>query len=210
MADGPRAASRANLFDMFSQGRSRGSADPFAPDDGSQRVIDIEREALVIMAEALESLGDEYAIYGFSGYGRDNVEFFVFKEFAEAYSEHARRRIGAMKPHKSTRMGPAIRHTIEKLRTTGSRLKVLILLSDGYPQDFDYGADRSSRDYGLHDTAMALREAKRNNIHTYCVTVDQAGNDYLRQMCGGDNYLVVKDPGALPRILPQVYRGLTV
>jgi nitric oxide reductase activation protein len=210
MGEDPRSSSRASLFNIFSQGKSRGSADPLASGEGSRRVIDIEREALVIMAEALESLGDEYAIYGFSGYGRDNVEFFVFKEFAEAYSERARRRIGAMKPHKSTRMGPAIRHAIEKLRTTGSRLKVLILLSDGYPQDFDYGADRSSRDYGLHDTAMALREAKRNGVHTYCVTVDQAGNDYLRQMCGGENYLVVKDPGALPKILPQVYRGLTV
>jgi nitric oxide reductase NorD protein len=138
------------------------------------------------------------------------VELLPVKEFSERYSEQTRRRIGALKPRKSTRMGPAIRHALERLAGTGCRLKVLILLSDGYPQDFDYGPDRTSRDYGLHDTMVALQEARRKQVHTFCVTVDQAGNDYLREMCGGDNYLVVKRPSALPKILPRVYRGLTV
>lgn len=200
---------RSGLFRSFAQGASTGDAG-LSTSEGSKRVIDIEREALVIMAEALDSLGDEYAIYGFSGYGRDDVEFFPIKEFMEGYSERVRCRIGAMKPRKSTRMGPAIRHTLTKLEATGSRLKVLILLSDGYPQDFDYGPDRSSRDYGLHDTATALQEAKRKGVHTFCVTVDQAGNDYLKEMCGGENYLIVKRPSELPRILPRIYRGLTV
>jgi hypothetical protein len=204
------SAPRKSMFERFARGTTISKEDMFSKPEGSKRVIDIEREALVIMAEALESLGDEYAIYGFSGYGRDSIEFFPIKEFLEAYSERVRCRIGAIKPRKSTRMGPAIRHSLEKLNATDSRMKVLILLSDGYPQDFDYGPDRSSRDYGLHDTAMALQEAKRKGIHTFCVTVDQAGNDYLKEMCGGDNYLVVKRPSALPRILPRIYRGLTV
>jgi hypothetical protein len=206
----PRSSSQARLLEYFSRGIAPGEEEHIGTPQGTKRVIDIEQEALVIMAEALESLGDEYAIYGFSGYGRDNIEFFPIKEFSESYSERVRRRIGAIKPRKSTRMGPAIRHALEKLAGTGSRLKALILLSDGYPQDFDYGPDRTSREYGLHDTMMALREAKRRNVHTFCVTVDQAGNDYLREMCGGENYLVVKRPSALPRILPRVYRGLTV
>jgi hypothetical protein len=208
-----QASPRMGLANIFARGARGGGVPPgdlLAPPDGSKRVIDIEREALVIMAEALESLGDEYAIYGFSGYGRDSVEFLPIKEFGEAYSEAARCRIGALKPRKSTRMGPAIRHSLTKLESTGCRLKVLILLSDGYPQDYDYGPDRSTRDYGLHDTAMALQEARRKGIHTFCVTVDQAGNDYLREMCGGENYLVVKRPAELPRILPRIYRGLTV
>ncbi len=200
---------RPPLSNLFARDPSSDS-ERFAQPEGSKRVIDIERETLVIMSEALESLGDEYAIYGFSGYGRDNVEFFPIKEFSEPYSEQVRCRIGAFEPRKSTRMGPAIRHTIEKLAATDCRLKALILLSDGYPQDFDYGPDRSTRDYGLHDTMVALREARKKNVHTFCVTVDQAGNDYLREMCGGDNYLVVERPDALPRILPRVYRGLTV
>lgn len=203
-------ASRASIHDIFAYGAKERRDNRFSPPEGSKRVIDIELEAVVIMAEALQSLGDEYAVYGFSGYGRDDVEFFRLKDFAEPYSERVCCRMGAIKPRKSTRMGPAIRHALEQLNNTDSRLKVLILLSDGYPQDFDYGPDRTSRDYGLHDTAMALQEAKRKNVHTFCVTVDQAGNDYLQEMCGGENYLVVKRPSALPRILPQVYRGLTV
>lgn len=179
-------------------------------EESAKRVIDIEREAVVIMAEALESLGDEYAIYGFSGHCRDDVEFFNIKDFSENYSERVRRRLGAVKPRASTRMGPAIRHALKRLSGTGCRLKVLILLSDGYPQDLDYGPDRRSRDYGLHDTTAALQEARGKNVHTFILTVDQAGNDYLREMCDGENYLVVERPSALPRILPRVYRGLTV
>jgi hypothetical protein len=230
---GPMPASRSALFGYFSLDAGRGQTLTFdtgkigdtmrhhVPDfpggvagspplERAKRVIDLEREALVVMAEALESLGDMYAIYGFSGYGRDNVEFFVIKDFSETFSERARRRIGAIKPQKSTRMGPAIRHAMQKLVATDCRLKALILLSDGYPQDYDYGPDRTSRDYGLHDTTVALREARKKKVHTFCVTVDQAGNDYLRAMCGGENYLVVKRPSALPKILPRVYRGLTV
>ncbi|MBU2550699.1 MAG: hypothetical protein KKB20_19985 [Proteobacteria bacterium] len=204
-----REAMLDNRLDEYMGRASVGPVEPLSEPRPSQRVIDVEREALVIMAEALESLGDEYAIYGFSGYGRDNVEFVTVKDFSERYSERARCRIGALKSRTSTRMGPAIRHTLDKLDGTGCRLKVMILLSDGYPQDYDYGPDRMSRDYGLHDTMVALREARRRNIHTFLVTVDQAGNDYLQEMCAGENYLVVKRPSALPRILPQVYRGLT-
>ncbi len=201
---------RPNLFSFFGRDTSTELNEEFSPPHGAKRVIDIEREALVIIAEALEGLGDEYAIYGFSGYGRENIEFLRIKDFSEPYSERVRRKVGAIEPRKSTRMGPAIRHTVSKLSGSGKRMKVLILLSDGYPQDFDYGPDRSSREYGLHDTMMALKEARDRNIHTFCITVDQAGNDYLHDMCGGRDYFVVKKPGALPRILPFIYRKLTV
>jgi len=176
----------------------------------AKRVIDLELEAVVIMAEALEGLSHEFGIFGFSGYGRENVEFFTFKDFGEKHSLKTRSRLGAVKPHNSTRMGPAIRHTLLKLARMNNRLKTLILLSDGYPQDYDYGPDRSSREYGLRDTMMALQEARRMNVHTFLITLDQAGHDYLGEMCPGDNYLVVKRPSALPRVLPQVYTGLTI
>ncbi|MFC1858213.1 nitric oxide reductase activation protein NorD [Thermodesulfobacteriota bacterium] len=183
---------------------------PLSSTNESKRVVDIEREALIVMAEALEGMGDEYAIYGFSSSGRDNVEFLIVKDFSEQYDERIRCRIGALKPRTSTRMGPAVRHAQTKLAQTGCRLKVLILLSDGYPQDYDYGPDLMGHEYGVHDTMVALREARRKNIYPFMVTVDLAGNDYLYDMCAGDNYLVVKRPSELPNILPKVYRGLTV
>jgi nitric oxide reductase activation protein len=174
-----------------------------------RRIIDVEKEALVLMAEALEALGDAYAVYGFSGYGRDQVDFFIAKEFADRYDARVQGRIAAIKPHRSTRMGPAIRHAIRKLEHQEARLKTLLLLSDGYPQDYDYGKDRKSKDYGIQDTMMALHEAQLKGIQTFCITVDPAGHDYLRQMCPDANYLVLEDVTALPNELPKIYRGLT-
>jgi hypothetical protein len=174
-----------------------------------RRIIDVEKEALILMAEALEALGDDYAIYGFSGYGRDQVDFFVAKEFTERYDERVQGRIAAIKPHRSTRMGPAIRHAIRKLERQDARMKTLLLLSDGYPQDYDYGKDRKSKEYGIQDTMMALHEARLKGIQTFCITVDPAGHDYLRAMCPDHKYLVIEDIAALPKELPKIYRGLT-
>jgi nitric oxide reductase activation protein len=174
-----------------------------------RRIIDVEKEALVLMAEALDALGDDYAIYGFSGYGRDQVDFFVVKEFTERYDERVQGRIAAIKPHRSTRMGPAIRHAIRKLERQEARMKTLLLLSDGYPQDYDYGKDRQSKEYGIQDTMMALHEARLKGIQTFCITVDPAGHDYLRAMCPDHKYLVIEDITALPKELPKIYRGLT-
>ena len=174
-----------------------------------RRVIDIEKESLVLMADALETLGDDYAVYGFSGFGRKEVDFFVAKEFDDDYDREAEDRIAAMEPKRSTRMGPAIRHAAAKLAAREAKVKVLLILSDGYPQDFDYGSDRASRVYGIRDTTVALRETERVGISTFCITVDPAGHDYLREMCPERRYLVIDDLAALPSQLPKVYRGLT-
>ncbi len=174
-----------------------------------KKVIDIEREALVVMAEALKEIGDEYAIFGFSGYGRKEVDFFTIKKFTEEYGEKVKGRIGEMKPHRSTRMGPAIRHAVEKMNGRESKIKNIILISDGYPQDYDYGEERIGKEYALQDTMMALEEAARKNIHTFCITVDRAGHDYLRKMCHPSGYLIIEETAALPRELPKIYRRLT-
>jgi nitric oxide reductase activation protein len=174
-----------------------------------KKVIDIEKEALVVMAEALEEIGDEYALFGFSGYGRRQVDFYTIKDFHEGYGEEARGRFEQVRPQRSTRMGPVIRHAVEKLAGRESKIKNIILISDGYPQDYDYGEDRSGKEYALKDTMMALEEAARKNIHTFCITVDRAGHDYLRQMCHPARYLVIEETAALPRELPKIYRRLT-
>ncbi len=179
------------------------------PNPPGRRVIDIEKESLVLMADALETLGDDYAIYGFSGFGRKEVEFFVAKEFGEDYDRGAEERIAAMEPKRSTRMGPAIRHATARLAGREAKVRVLLILSDGYPQDFDYGSDRASRVYGIRDTMAALRETERQGISTFCITVDPAGHDYLREMCPERSYLVIDEIAALPSQLPKVYGGLT-
>jgi hypothetical protein len=183
--------------------------DPLLPDPPKRRVIDVARESLALMAQALETLGDRYAIWGFSGYGRDDVEFHVAKDFEDRLRAPQWAALAAMQPRRSTRMGPAIRHAVARLRGQPTRLKLLVMISDGYPQDRDYGPDRDDDEYGIQDTAQALREAQQAGVLSFCITVDPAGHDYLRRMCPDDRYLVIDEVAALPRELAKVYRALT-
>ena len=106
-------------------------------------------------------------------------------------------------------MGPAIRHATTKLVSSGNALKVLLVISDGFPQDSDYGPERGEHTYGVQDTAKALSEAHQKGIETFCVTVDRSGNDYLKQMCPESRYMVIEEIEDLPEALTKVYETLT-
>lgn len=175
----------------------------------SKRVIDVMKDATVLMVEALEATGDAYAINGFSGQGHDNVEIHVVKELDATLDDEVRQRVAGIEPIGATRMGPAIRHTTAQLHAYPAKVKLLILVSDGRPEDEDYGPERGGIDYPLHDTKRALVEAKRHHIEPFLITVDSAGNDYLAQMCGDLGYEVVSEVESLPRRLPRLYRYLT-
>lgn len=175
----------------------------------ARRVIDVAKDALALMSDALQTLGDSQAIYGFSGDGRDNVEFHIAKEFGDTWSVRTGAALASMQPRRSTRTGPAIRHAITKLARQPWRTKVLIIVSDGYPEDCDYGPNPRDIEYGIQDTARALREAQRAGISTFCIAIDLAGHDYLRRMCPENRYLVIDDVAALPAQLMKVYRTLT-
>lgn len=170
-----------------------------------RRVIDVAKDAVALMGDALHELGDRYAIYGFSGTGRDNVEFKIGKNFADRVTPASWAAVSEMKPLRYTRMGPAVRHAAAKLAAESARTKLLIVISDGYPQDTDYGLDRHDRDYGMHDTARALADATDAGIETFCVTIDPAGHDYLRMMCPDHRYLVIDDVESLPAELAKLY-----
>lgn len=187
----------------WAQKKAREASNP------AKRIIDLEKESIVLLMEALETIGDTYGVYGFSGYGRDNVEFYVIKDLLEAYGDRVKRRIDKIMPIRSTRMGPAIRHATAKLDLHDAKVKILFLVSDGRPQDHGYGRDRTEKEYAIHDTKMALNEAKRKGIVPFCLTVDRAGHDYLKTMCEDIGYEVVADIEALPSRLPTLYRKLT-
>jgi hypothetical protein len=177
--------------------------------DPPKRIIDLEKESLVLLIKALEAIGDRYGIYGFSGYGRDNVEYYVIKDLEETFGEHVRKRVDKVTPIRSTRMGPAIRHTSSKLLESDAKVKILFLVSDGRPQDHGYGRDRTEKEYAIHDTHKALVEAKHKGIIPFALTVDKEGHDYLGQMCGDIGYEILGDIEILPSRLPTLYRKLT-
>ncbi len=175
-----------------------------------KRIVDLEKESTVLLINALEDIGDTYGIYGFSGYGRENVEFYVIKDIQEAFSDRVKRRIDRIAPLHATRMGPAIRHAVSKLETLAAKTKILFLISDGRPQDRGYSREGVEKEYAVHDTKMALTEAKRKEIVPFCLTVDKAGHDYLKTMCQDVGYEVMDDIYALPQRLPFLYRNLTL
>lgn len=164
-----------------------------------------EKESLVLMAEALESLGDRYAIYGFSGMTRNRCDFYCIKGFEELYSDTVKRRISGISPKDYTRMGPPIRHSAKILKSVEARTKLFITLSDGKPEDYD----AYKGDYGIEDTRRALIEAKEQGIHSFCVTIDRQASAYLRYMYGEVNYTVIDDVKKLPNRITEIYRRLT-
>lgn len=182
---------------------------PLPPPPEGEKIIDLEKHAVIQMTQALEALGDHYAVSGFSGYGRDQVEYTVCKRFTDSLDATVKAKIGGLKACRSTRMGPAIRHAAMQLCQTEARIKALIIISDGYPQDHDYGQDRNDRQYGIHDTMKALTEAKQQGVQSFCLTVDPSGHDYLRLMCPDRQYMVIQDVSQLPNELSKVYRSLT-
>jgi nitric oxide reductase NorD protein len=175
-------------------------------------ILDLEKETTALLMASLERIGDTYGIYFFSGSGREDVKFHVLKDFDERLSDRVAARIDNIKPLHTTRMGPAIRHTIRKLRGQESRTKLLILISDGRPFDLDYGqqyGEDAEVDYAIHDTRQALDEARQAGITPFVLTIDPQGNDYLRTMCDGIDYEVLDDINQLPARLLTLYRSLT-
>jgi nitric oxide reductase NorD protein len=172
--------------------------------DRTRRVIDVEKEGLILLCEALEAVGDQYAVYGYSGQGRRQVDFLILKDFDEPAGRLAGGHIGALSPRQQNRDGAAIRHASRKLLAREARHRLLILLSDGKPLDDGYADE-----YSLEDTKMALREARMKGIEPFCITVDRTADDYLRRMYGEVRFLIIDRASALPERLPRLYRRLT-
>ena len=175
---------------------------------GSTRgwINEAEREALILLCEALELLGDRYAIYGFSGTTRKRCELFRIKTFDEAYTDEVKARISGVRPQEYTRMGFAIRHMTTLLNQIEARTKVMVTLSDGRPDDY---FDVYRGVYGVEDTRMALFEAGRTGIHPFCITLDHDARDYLPHMYGAAHYIILDDVRQLPVKVTDIYRRIT-
>ncbi|MFU8818709.1 MAG: nitric oxide reductase activation protein NorD [Desulfurivibrio sp.] len=163
------------------------------------------KEALVLMCESLQVLGDRYAIYGFSGMRRSRTELYQIKHLDEKYSREVKGRISAIIPKDYTRMGPPIRHVSRLLAASEAKIRLLITLSDGKPEDYD----DYKGEYAIEDTRHALIEAKAGGIHPFCITIDREAQEYIPHMYGAVNYIFINDVKRLPLRMPEIYRALT-
>jgi len=169
-------------------------------------VNDAERESLVLLCEAIEALGDSYAIYGFSGWTRARCDIYRVKRFDDRYDNAVRQRIAGIEAKDYTRMGVAVRHLSGLLQRQPARHKLLVTLSDGRPDD--HGDEYRGR-YGIEDTRHALLEARGKGIQSFCITIDRHGADYLPQLYGRSHYAVIDDARKLPQKIARIYRRLT-
>lgn len=170
-----------------------------------RRIIEVEKEGLVLMSEALEAVGDAYSINGFTSEGRRNVKFYVVKDFNEKFSDEIERKIGGITYQNNTRLGAAIRHASARLSMQEARTKLLIVLSDGRPYDHDYGDAR----YAREDTREALWQSKRQGITPFCITIDRDSEAELKDLYGDVGYTIIDDVLSLPERMPGIYRRLT-
>ncbi|WP_235856178.1 nitric oxide reductase activation protein NorD [Methanolobus halotolerans] len=172
-------------------------------------IMDVEKDSLIIMIQALESIGDKYAIYAFSGQTRDDVEYFAIKEFDDELSDNVERRISLLEPVSNTRLGPAIRHSIRKLDKVNAKTKIIILLSDGEPFDTSRGESAYKGRIAEEDTRIAIMEGNARGIHFFCITVDSNPGKYLDNIFSDTGYTIIDDASLLPESLPMLYKRIT-
>ena len=178
------------------------STDAYATQD--DRVIDLIRDSLLVFGGALDSVGDPFEMLGFSSVRR-NVRIHELKRFGESWDTAAQERVAAIKPGYYTRMGAAIRHGTKRLSQRPERQRLLLILSDGKPNDLDQYEGR----YGLEDTRHAVHEARQAGLVPFCVTIDQQAHDYLPHLFGARGFARIPRPEQLARALTQVYVMLT-
>ena len=169
------------------------------------RVIDVVRDSLYLFSEALSVTGDRFALHGFSSRNRSHVRFYKIKDFDAHYTDEVRGYIDAVRPGYYTRMGTAIRYATQLLEKEASSQKLLLIITDGKPNDLDKYEGR----YGIEDTRQAILEAEKKGLQPFCVTIDEKAEDYLPYLFGKNAYILIKNAQELPAKLPLLYLRLT-
>lgn len=176
-----------------------------------ERIIDIEKASVALLAQALQSTGDAFAVAAFFSMNRNNVFFQVAKPFHGPWNAEAQGRLAGIGANAGNRDGCALRHATRRLCEVPHRTRLLLFLSDGIPADAGYGGDEAGRTsrYAIEDTRRALLEARRSGITPFCITVDAAGHSYLPYLYGRRHYRVIKDVEMLPEALSRLYERIT-
>jgi nitric oxide reductase NorD protein len=179
-----------------------GSTD--APVSATQQVIDVEKEAVLLAGAALDALGDRYTVLTFSGTGADDVRLATVKGFDEPNGERVRRRVSALAPQGNTRLGAAVRHATALLAREAAGHRLLLILSDGRPNDVAWYHE----EFGVEDSRQAINEARSKGVFPFCLTVDREGAEYLPRIFGEAGHTILRHPDQLPVALVSAVRGL--
>jgi nitric oxide reductase NorD protein len=173
--------------------------------DEAPSILDLTRESTGLLAWAINSIGDSFAVHGFASDGRHDVQYYRFKDFDQPYGDEAKSRLAGMKGGLSTRMGAALRHAGWHLGQQPAQKRLVLLITDGEPADID---ERDPQ-YLRHDAKRAVDDLRMKGIHTYCLTLDPEADRYVARIFGENAYSVVDQVERLPERLPAVFAALT-
>lgn len=174
-------------------------------DPASPTILELTREATGLLAWAIDSIGDPFAVHGFASDGRHDVRYYRFKDFDQGYDDQAKARLAGMRGGLSTRMGAALRHAGHHLGRQPSGKRLLLLVTDGEPADID---ERDPQ-YLRHDARKAVEDLARQGIYTYCLTLDPQADRYVARIFGENHYAIVDHVERLPERLPAVFGAIT-
>jgi Mg-chelatase subunit ChlD len=174
--------------------------------DDKKKMIDFAKAAAYILAEGLSAAGDEFGIFGFTGAGRENAEYYILKDFSEKWDEKSKNSLFGVSPGSSTRIGVALRHTGRKLGKVSCKKKIIILITDGKPMDTDYDPNTN---YAQYDVRKANEENRKKNIYTFCISTEKNKIKDLEIMFPDKRFVITQSFRELPRLLSAFYLKLT-
>jgi len=168
-------------------------------------ILDLTRESTGLLAWAIDSIGDAFAVHGFASDGRHDVQYYRFKDFDQPYDDESKARLAGMRGGLSTRMGAALRHAGWHLAQQSAQKRLVLLITDGEPADID---ERDPQ-YLRHDAKKAVEDLAMRGIYTYCLTLDPLADRYVARIFGENHYSIVDHVERLPERLPTVFAALT-
>ncbi|MFC3195917.1 nitric oxide reductase activation protein NorD [Marinicella sediminis] len=173
--------------------------------NNDKKVIDVIKESLFLLSAGLSAADERFAIAGFTSRKRNHVRYYPIKSFEQPFDQRCEEQIQAIRPAYYTRMGAAIRYATRQLNTQNNNQKLLLILTDGKPNDLDIYEGR----YGLEDTRQAITEARQQGLTPFCVSIDYQAADYLPYLFGNQGFIHLNNALDLPRKLPRLFVQLT-
>ena len=168
-------------------------------------VLSVERAATALLAQAMEGLGDPFAIHAFCSNGRGEVRYYRVKDFDQRYGAAAAERLAGLRGGLSTRIGAALRHAHREIELRQSHRRLVLVVTDGEPADIDVEDPK----YLVEDARKAVQELAHAGIDVFCVGLDGGGDSYLTRIFGRRNAVQIDRIAALPEKLPALYFRLT-
>jgi len=173
--------------------------------DTDRTILEVTQEAAILVSHAINGIGDQFAVHGFSSDGRHDLQYVRFKQFEDSFDSEVHARLAGMQGGLSTRMGGAMRHAGHYLEQQNSKQKLLLVITDGEPADID----EQDGQYLKQDAKKAVEELQSKGVHSYCLTIDQYADKYVQNIFGQNRYAIVDDVMKLPEKLPQLFANLT-